>query len=59
MIERPIEPPEDKVFCQCDKCGGDIYVGEDYFDFYGDIICDDCKDSYIKENFRRNAELWE
>lgn len=55
MIERTIEPPEDKVFCQCEKCGGDIYIGEDYFDFDGDIVCEDCYGSYVKEHFRRCA----
>lgn len=54
--ERPMVPPEDKVFCQCEKCGGDIYVGEDYYDFDGDVVCEECHRDYVKEHFRRCAE---
>ena len=56
MVERSIEPPEDKVFCECDRCGGEIYVGEEYYDFDGDIICERCEPKYIREHFRRVAE---
>ena len=50
MIEHPIitrmeqygelNPPE--VYCHCDLCGREIYVGEDLFDFDGQYICEKC-----------------
>ena len=32
--------------CQC--CGKDIYVGEEYYDIDGTIMCEDCVDDCIK-----------
>jgi formylmethanofuran dehydrogenase subunit E len=47
---------EEKVFCKCDRCGGDIYVMEDYYDFDGDIVCQECFRPYVNRYFRRCAE---
>lgn len=55
--ERPLEPPEDKVFCYCDYCGGEIYEGEDIYEIDGDIIHEDCLLDYAKDKLavRREA----
>lgn len=50
------EWPSPKVFCHCDFCGRDIYEGSYYFNFDGDIVCEDCEREYINEHFRRCAE---
>lgn len=47
--------PLHKPFCRCDMCEMDIYEGNDYYNFDGDIICDDCHEDYVKEHFRRRA----
>lgn len=45
-----------KVVARCSECESEIYEGEYFFDFNGDCVCESCKDSYIKENFRRVIE---
>ena len=45
--------PMYKPVCRCGECGGDIYEGNDFYDFDGDIVCDDCKWDYVREHFRR------
>ena len=44
------------VFCRCERCSNEIYRGEYYYDFDGDIVCEDCEPQYVKEHFRRCAE---
>lgn len=31
-----------KVFATCEYCGEEIYVGEDYYDLRGEIVCESC-----------------
>lgn len=31
-----------KVFAKCEWCGEAIYVGEDYYELQGEIVCEDC-----------------
>lgn len=45
-----------KPLCRCDECDGDIYEGDYYFDFDGDVVCENCESDYVKERFRRCAE---
>lgn len=47
---------ETKVeYIRCDICNekialeDDVYYGDTYYDFFGDIVCDDCILEYIKE----------
>lgn len=47
--------PVYKPFCRCDVCSGDIYEGNYYFDFDGDIVCEDCERDYVREHFRKTA----
>ncbi len=37
-----LEPPEDIISCYCYECGREILVGEDYYHFEDNIICEDC-----------------
>ena len=39
----------------CDFCGCGIYSGEYFYDFDGDIVCEECIDGYTK-HYRREAE---
>ena len=32
--------------CQC--CDGDIFIGEEYYDIDGTIVCEECIDEYRK-----------
>lgn len=40
--DKHLEPPEDIVFCLCDACGEDIYVGDMYYKIDNENIHDDC-----------------
>lgn len=44
-----------KPFCRCEMCEAEIYEGNDYYDFEGDIVCEDCQREYVKEHYRRCA----
>ena len=48
--------PMYKPVCRCDECGGEIYEGNYFYDFDGDIVCEDCKWDYVNEHFRRCIE---
>ena len=48
--------PMYRPLCRCEECGGDIYEGDYYFDFDGDVICENCVRDYVKERFRRCAD---
>ena len=50
-FEPPLDPPEDEVFAECDQCGGEIYVGEEYYDIDGDLIHEDCLCDYARDRF--------
>ncbi|MCR1933558.1 hypothetical protein NSA27_02425 [Clostridium tepidum] len=47
------EAPSAKIVDICNICGNNIYEGEEYYDFHGDIVCYDCSDEYIRE-FKRS-----
>lgn len=44
-----LEPPKEKVITHCENCGCNLHAGEDVFDIYGTIICEECIRSYKKE----------
>lgn len=48
--------PMYKPICHCGECGAGIFSGNDYYDFDGDIVCEECEPDYVKEHFRRYAE---
>ena len=41
---------------QCQICSSNIYSGDDFYNFNGDIVCDSCGWEYVRENFRQTAE---
>ena len=45
--------PMYRTVCRCDSCCSDIYEGDYFYDFDGDIICADCMEDYVNEHFRR------
>lgn len=43
--EPPLDPPEDKIICNCTECGGEIFEGEQYYAHPdGSPVCSDCLD---------------
>lgn len=43
--------PEDdeKIFCYCEHCDGEIYEGEEYLEVDGANIHEDCFDEHARE----------
>ncbi|MED9905248.1 MAG: hypothetical protein UFG06_13845 [Lachnospiraceae bacterium] len=39
----------------CSCCEGAIYEDECYYEIEDDIVCTNCIDDYVKENFRRTG----
>lgn len=35
---------EPKGYLTCDWCGGEIYLGTDYYEIQGETICSECVD---------------
>lgn len=60
--ERSLEPPDDRVFCYCTGCGGEIYEGCEYFNIDGDAVCENCLGEFAVDYFSScydaNTELY-
>ena len=41
-----LDPQETKVYSECDICGSEIYVGQEYYNFEGNILCEQCFDEF-------------
>lgn len=52
LPERPLEPPEDKIFGYCAHCGGEIYEGEDIYVIDSEAIHEDCLRDFAEEYFK-------
>lgn len=39
-----LDPQEAKVYFNCDRCGGEIYEGQNYYIYERDILCEECFD---------------
>lgn len=52
MVAEQFEPKY-RTVCRCESCSSDIYEGDYFYDFDGDIICADCMEEYVNEHFRR------
>lgn len=39
-----------KPFCRCEMCDAEIYEDNDYYDFDGYIVCEDCIKDYLKDH---------
>lgn len=40
----------------CDRCGGEINVGDEYYNLDGEALCDECFDTIAREWRRRHGE---
>lgn len=49
--ERPLEPPEDKIYGHCDFCGGEIYEGDTIYVIDGQYIHEDCLEDFARGYF--------
>ena len=47
MTDSMLEEPERRGVYTCDCCGGAIADGEEYYNFDGEKVCEDCLDDYI------------
>lgn len=45
-------PPREEDAIYCDRCRDSIYLGQDYFDIDGEVLCESCFD-YISGKWRR------
>lgn len=43
---RPEQPQAIEVD-RCSQCGRSIFQGEEYYDFGGEVVCEECLDEYI------------
>lgn len=49
--ERPLEPPEDKIYGYCNLCGGEIYEGDTIYEINGQLIHEECLEEFAKDYF--------
>ena len=47
--------PHIKPIYHCCECERGIYPEDAYYDVFGDVVCENCSDSYFKKKFRRWA----
>ena len=38
-----------RTFTTCDWCGGDIRVGDEYYDIHGEVLCFDCVQDCLRK----------
>lgn len=48
MYDYRYEQEKAEVVDICMVCNREIYEGESYYDFSGDIVCEDCLSDYVK-----------
>lgn len=48
MYQYRYEASKPKVIDTCQECGYDIYEGQEYYDIYGKILCDECVENFKK-----------
>lgn len=53
MYDYRYEHKKAEVVDICMVCNREIYEGESYYDFAGDVVCNDCLKDYIKEHKTR------
>jgi hypothetical protein len=49
----------EKVWCACDHCFGEIYVGEEYYhiEMFGDNVHEDCVVGYLLSSVDRTTKI--
>ena len=53
MYDYRYEHKKAEVVDDCKICNRYIFEGESYYDFSGDIVCEDCLSDYVKEHKTR------
>jgi len=53
MYDYRYEQEKAEVLDVCLVCQRDILKGESYYDFAGDVVCNDCLKDYVKEHKTR------
>jgi hypothetical protein len=54
-------PANRSIIGRCECCGQEIYdsneeyVADDYYEFDGDLVCEDCLIDYCNEHFHRGG----
>ena len=43
---------EENAYSECDICGNEIYEGQEYYNFNGDIYCEQCFDEMQSDEKR-------
>lgn len=43
------EPPEARLFANCDWCGDEIFEGDDYYELNGEKVCCECVSRCCRE----------
>lgn len=56
MVAESQWEPVIKPVCQCEMCEGNIYSGNDFFNFNSIIVCEDCVRDYVRDTFKQTAE---
>lgn len=49
------DPQEVKAYSECDTCGSDIYIGQEYYISEGNIYCEQCFDE-MQSDEKRECE---
>lgn len=49
------EPETRAGHLTCDICGEYMYGGDDYYNFNGDIVCEEHATEYIMEHYKRTV----
>lgn len=49
------EPENRARYLTCDICGENIYGGDGYYNFNGDIVCEEHATEYILHHFQRTV----
>lgn len=51
------EPKEPKAIFCCDSCNNDLYEGDEYIEYDGDIICRDCLEDFTTRDWLRLIDI--
>lgn len=43
----------DDAQIRCGVCGRGIYSGEDYYNFFDEVVCSDCEFDYVLKKFHK------
>lgn len=47
-------PEEPETHFKCERCGLELYPGDDYFDCEGGVLCEECSKEWL-ESFKKTV----